>query len=287
MPEGHTIHRVVVDQSPALAGRTVAVSSPNGRFSSGAAALDGRTLESMDAWGKHLFYFFEGRRVLHVHLGMDGRFHHHRTGADLLPRRSSSVWLRVSGPELTFDLSSPRVCELIDEVHQHGMVAGLGPDPIRSDSDGASFVPRMRADERPIGAALLDQSLIAGVGSVYRAEILFALGVHPERPASTLTEDVCSRLWDTAARMLRAGVRDRGRIITVDPRDFKVRDRRQTYVYGQRMCAHCGSPVRRWDLLGREAWACETCQPLHDPDRHPAGPSSSASRSPDPRRRPH
>ena len=261
MPEGHTIHRKVVDQAPALVGRSLAVSSPNRRFSSGATALDGRTLERMDAWGKHLFYFFEGRRVLHVHLGMDGRFRHHRTRLELAPPPARSVWVRVSGPELSFDLSTPKVCELIDEVHQRRIVAALGPDPIRDDSDGASVRSRLEGYSGPIGAALLDQSLVAGIGNVYRAEILFSLGIHPERPAATVNDEEWARIWDTSVRMLRAGVRDHGRIITVDRRDFKVRDRRQTYVYGQKMCAHCGSPIRKWDLFGRDAWACETCQP--------------------------
>ncbi len=113
--------------------------------------------------------------------------------------------------------------------------------------------------------ALLDQSLVAGIGNVYRAEILFAHGMHPERPAWSITSGEWDALWRTAVRMLRAGVRDRGEIITVDRRDFKVRDRRRTYVYGQRMCARCGSSIRKWDLLGRDAWACETCQPRWAP----------------------
>lgn len=260
MPEGHTIHRKVVDQAPALVGRALSVSSPNGRFPSAAADLDGRTLQSMDAWGKHLFYFFTERRVLHVHLGMDGRFRHHRVPPDRLAPPSRSVWLRVAGPELAFDLSTPKVCQVIDVVHQRRIVAGLGPDPIRTDSDCSVAVERLGSYAGPIGVALLDQSLVAGIGNVYRAEILFALGIHPERPAAALTAEEWAAIWDTSVRMLRAGVRDHGRIVTVDRRDFKVRDRRQTYVYGQKMCAHCGSRIRKWDLLGREAWACETCQ---------------------------
>lgn len=261
MPEGHTIHRKVVDQAPALVGHELAVTSPNGRFASGANRLDGQLLESMDAWGKHLFYSFAGRKVLHVHLGMDGRFRHHRVPPQKAPPPGRSVWLRAAGPELTFDLSTPKVCELIDPVHQRRIVTSLGPDPVRDDADAARAVSRLGAYDGPVGVALLDQSLVAGIGNVYRAEILFALGIHPERPAASITGEQWSRIWQTARQMLRAGVQAQGRIITVDRRDFKVRDRRQTYVYGQRMCAHCGSTVRKWDLAGRDAWACETCQP--------------------------
>ncbi|HET6965750.1 MAG TPA: DNA-formamidopyrimidine glycosylase family protein [Acidimicrobiales bacterium] len=262
MPEGHTIRRKVVDQAPHLVGHRLRASSPSGRFAPGAAAIDGRVLETIDAWGKHLFYFFGGRRVLHVHLGMDGRYRHHRLPPERVPPPRRTVALRVTAPGMTFDLSSPKVCQVIDVVHQRRIVGNLGPDPLRPDADSDAVLPRLAAYDGPIGVALLDQSLIAGIGNVYRAEILFALGIHPERAAATITREEWSSLWDTSVRMLEAGVRDRGEIITVDPRDFKVRDRRSTYVYGQRICAHCGFPVRHWDLQGREAWACENCQPL-------------------------
>ena len=267
MPEGHTIRRKVVDQAPLLVGRHLAAGSPNHRFESGAAALDGRLLERMDAWGKHLFYFFEGRRVLHVHLGMDGRFRHHRGPAPDARPAGRSTWLRVSAPDLTFDLSTPKVCRVIDELHQRALVSRLGPDPLRGE-DGMAALPRVRASGLPIGVALLDQSLVAGIGNVYRAEILYACGVHPERPAATIDEAEWARMWSTTTRLMTAGVRDRGEIRTVEGRDLRVRDRRRVYVYGQRMCAHCGSPVRSWDLAGRVSYACETCQPRwEDPGR--------------------
>ena len=261
MPEGHTIHRQVVDQAPALVGHYLSVGSPSRRLSSVSGAVDGRLLESMEAWGKHLFYFVEGRRVLHVHLGMDGRFRHHRSGPEQLPRPPRSVDLRVSGPAFGFDLTHPKVCQVVDVLNQRAVVARLGPDPIRCDHDGGRVLPRLAGYDGPIGAALLDQSVVAGIGNVYRAEILFARRMHPERPAASVTADDWAGLWAAAVSMLRAGVRDRGQIITVDRRDLRVRDRRRTYVYGQRMCARCGSPVRRWDLQGRDARACETCQP--------------------------
>lgn len=272
MPEGHTIHRKVVDQSPWLVGHPLVATSPNRRFESGAAGLDGRLLESMEAWGKHLFYFFEGRRVLHVHLGMDGRFRHHRSAAAADAPAGRNVWLRMAAPALTVDLSTPKVCQVIDAVHQRRIVARLGPDPIRSDDDGGAVLGRLATYDGPIGVALLDQSLVAGIGNVYRAEILFLAGIHPLRPAPSIEEPEWKQLWELSVRLLRKGVADRGEIITVDRRrDFKVRDGRDKYVYGQRQCVHCGSPVRRWDLAGRVAYACETCQPPW-----PAGPLTRA-----------
>jgi endonuclease-8 len=252
MPEGHSIHRVVVDQAPHLVGLELRVSSPNRRFESGASELDGRRLEAMDAWGKNLFYFFAGRRVLHVHLGMDGRFRRQPGPVSLL---------RVTGGDFGFDLARPKVCRLIDEVHQRRIVSSLGPDPIRTE-DATGRAEALRGRPGTVGEALLDQSLLAGIGNVYRAEILFACGIHPERAAASITDPEWEAVWSAAVRMLRAGVADRGRIVTVDRRDTRVRDGRSVYVYGQRACARCGSPVRSWDLGGRVAYACETCQPL-------------------------
>ena len=74
MPEGHTIHRAARDQRPMLAGRTLAVASPQGRFAAGAALLDGSACRAIEAYGKHLLYDFEGERTLHVHLGLFGSF---------------------------------------------------------------------------------------------------------------------------------------------------------------------------------------------------------------------
>jgi endonuclease-8 len=260
VPEGHTIRRKVVDQEPWLVGRALAVVSPNRRFESGAAALDGLRLERMDAWGKNLFYFFPGRRVLHVHLGMDGRFSHHRLPAAGLPPPSRDELLRVTGPELSFDLRRPKICRLLDEVHCRRIVSRLGPDPLRRDADLAEAARRLRLSPASIGAALLDQSVVAGIGNVYRAEILFSCAVHPDRPAATVGDEEWSRMWDCASRLLASGVEHRGEIVTVDPREPAARGERKTYVYGQRVCARCAGPVRRWQQAGRVCFACEACQ---------------------------
>jgi endonuclease-8 len=235
MPEGHTIRRQVVEQAPRLVGRRLSVSSPNRRFESGAARVDGLVLEDLDAWGKHLFYFFGPRAVLHVHLGMQGSFGR---------RPSPAAWVRLAGPELAVDLLHPKTCELIDAVHQRAIVGRLGPDPIRVDDDGGRLAARLAAYPGPIGVAVLDQSVVAGIGNIYRAEILHAAGVHPDRPAGSVTPDEARSIWEAAARMLRAGV-------SAEPR---------TAVYRRRRCGTCGGPVRSWRLVGREAWACESCQ---------------------------
>lgn len=257
MPEGHTIHRLARDHARALAGQKLQVSSPQGRFAAGAAVLDGLELLGTEAWGKHLFYRFAEARILHVHLGLYGKFWPFTPPAGPTHRQ---VRLRITGDIRGFDLTGPTACEVTGPVERELIVGRLGPDPIRTDADGGSVLPKLARRRSSIGAAIMDQTVVAGVGNVYRAEALFVNGIHPARPAHTVTPEEWSALWATLVRMLRHGVRAR-QIITVDPDDAAVTDGRTRYIYRQDHCARCQSPVRRWDLAGRWAYACETCQP--------------------------
>lgn len=258
VPEGHTIHRLARDHTKALRHQVLGVSSPQGRFDAGAALLDGTQLDAIEAWGKHLFYRFEGERILHVHLGLYGKFWPFTPPAPATTHRQ--VRLRLVGPTAGFDLTGPTACEVLDPEQRQAIVDRLGPDPIRTDADGGLVLPKLARRRGPIGVAVMDQSVVAGVGNVYRAESLYVHGIHPARPANTVTPEEWEPLWDTLVRMLRAGVKAR-RIVTVDPHDPTVLDGRTRYVYKQDDCARCHGPIRRWDLAGRWAYACETCQP--------------------------
>ncbi|MCU4185078.1 hypothetical protein K6U06_11955 [Acidiferrimicrobium sp. IK] len=257
MPEGHTIHRIARDHTQAFQGHALGVTSPQGRFAKGAALLDGTVLEAIEAWGKHLFYHFAGERILHVHLGLYGKFWPFAPPA---PETHHQVRVRLTGPDAGFDLTGPTACELLEPPEREAIVARLGPDPIRTDADGGRVVAKLARRRGPIGVAVMDQSVVAGVGNVYRAESLFVHGIHPSRPANTLGAAEWDPLWATLVRWLRAGVEER-RIVTVDPDDASVRDGRTRYVYKQDSCARCGTGIRRWDLSGRWAYACERCQP--------------------------
>ena len=262
MPEGHTIHRAARDQSRLLAGSRVTASSPQGRFASGAALLDGFVLTGIDAYGKHLLYRFDDGPLLHVHLGLFGRFTTHRGDA---PPPRGAIRLRLEGGDCAVDLRGPTACDLIDPDDEARLIARLGPDPLRSDADPERAYARITKSSRPIGALLLDQSVIAGVGNVYRAEVLFVLGIHPARPGRDITREEFDAIWSTVSQMLRDGVRA-GRIITVRPEDAegvprsRLRRGERTYVYRQSACRRCGSGVKSWDMSGRRAWACPTCQ---------------------------
>jgi endonuclease-8 len=262
VPEGHTIHRLAIDHRSDFAGRPVSVSSPQGRFAEAAARLDERVLEDVDAYGKHLFYDFGAGDLVHVHLGLFGKFYRHPPPP---PAPRDTVRLRMSGLDATVDLIGATECALVDPAVRDAILDRLGPDPLRKDADPDQAWRKLQRRKTPIGAALMDQSVLAGIGNVYRAEILNVYGVHPEAPANSVTRDQFDSMWATLVGWLRHGVKDQV-IITVDPKLLgkprsRIKRREALWVYKQDRCRRCGTEVRRWDLAGRWAYACETCQP--------------------------
>jgi len=263
VPEGHTIHRLARDLAADLAGAPVRASSPQGRFTGGADAVDGRRLERADAHGKHLFLQHEADLVVHVHLGLYGTF---RRFVLPLPPPVGALRLRIEGQEAGWDLRGATACELLDPAGVTAIAARLGPDPIRRDADPERAWAALQRRRSTIGQALMDQSVLAGVGNVYRAEVLFAFGIHPLAAANQVERPVWDAMWAWLVQAMRRGVKER-RIVTVDPREVgKPRSRltvaESRYVYKQATCLRCGFPVRRWDLAGRWVYACECCQPL-------------------------
>ena len=128
MPEGHTIHRAARLQNALLGGQALTARSPQGRFTDGAAQLDGRRLVRVEAHGKHLLYEFEDAIWLHVHLGLFGRI---RTGTGSVPVPRGAVRLELSCTDGWAALSGPTVCEVIDGRARRRLVARIGPDPLR------------------------------------------------------------------------------------------------------------------------------------------------------------
>jgi endonuclease-8 len=267
MPEGHTIHELARDHRRLLAGRRLAVSSPQGRFAAGAAILDGQRLDRVEAAGKHLFYEWSGGEVLHVHLGLFGRFLLHRGEP---PPAIGAIRLRLSAgdderPVVTLDLRGPTECAIGTPDDRDAILARLGPDPLRAAAKPEQFFARAGRTSRAVGAVLLDQSVIAGLGNVYRSEVLFVCGIDPRRAARDLSDAELRCIWDTARSMLRKGVRDK-RIVTVDPSELEVGDgqgpRRgeTTYVYHRPVCLRCGSDIERFELGNRMSYACPRCQ---------------------------
>lgn len=263
MPEGHTIHRLAREHNAAFARRPVRLSSPQGRFATDAALLDGRVLERVRPYGKHLFYEFAGHDVVHVHLGIYGVFEPH---ARPFPAPRGAVRLRMHNDDALVDLRGPTVCARISPDERDAILARLGPDPLDPKADRERLWRKVSRRPTPIGTLLLDQSALAGVGNVYRAEALFVLGIAPHRPANTLTREEFDALWDTLVRMLRYGLRI-GRIVTTDPADRDRRsgrpsdaDRHYLWRRTDLPCRRCGTPIRTEVLGARNAFWCPSCQ---------------------------
>jgi len=268
MPEGHTLYRLATDLTAAFAGSRVRVSSPQGRFATDAATLDGATLVGAESTGKHLFVEFDGARYVNVHLGLIGSFDVHAGVAD---PPVGQVRLRIRNETAYADLRGAIVCELVGPERRAQVLAGLGPDPLRPDADPDRAWQRVRRSGRPIGDLLLDQSIVAGVGNVYRAEVLFRQRIHPERPGSTLRVGQWRSIWEDLVALMAEGVR-LGRIDTVRPEHTPEAMGRaarkddhggEVYVYRRtgQPCLVCDRPVRTVVLAGRNSFWCSRCQP--------------------------
>ncbi len=262
MPEGHTIHRLARRHARLLVGQRVAADSPQGRFEDGAAVLDGRVLESTDAWGKHLFHRYDDL-WLHVHLGLYGKF---RDGALPAPPPRGALRLRLVGEESWLELRGPTACELMTDAERRAVLDRLGPDPLRRRPDVDAFVDRVARSRAPIGRMLMDQAVIAGVGNVYRAEVLFRQRLDPFLPGRQVEQATVLAIWDDLVGLLRAGVRA-GRIVTTHPEDRERpagRARRvdSHYVYGRAAlpCRVCGTPVMDALVAARRLFWCPVCQ---------------------------
>ncbi|MEM1050061.1 MAG: DNA-formamidopyrimidine glycosylase family protein [Pseudomonadota bacterium] len=265
MPEGHTIHREARDQKPMLAGRGVVVSSPQGRFADGARRLDGRTCKAVEAFGKHLVYRFEAGDHLHVHLGLFGRIRKAKRPENE-PR--GAVRVRLMSDTHVVDINGPTICEILDEPGLAALLARIGPDVLRPDADPDRAFARISKSRAPIGRLIMDQSVMAGIGNIYRTEILWRQGVHPDVPGRAVDRAVFDRLWADAQRLLRIGVTRRA-IVTVEEALAKSGRRRKGErfnIFGKETCPACAGPVMKFDIAGRRAFACETCQPVPDPD---------------------
>ena len=213
MPEGHALHRLATLHQRRYAGGTVRVSSPQGRFAREAALVDNRTLLRVEAHGKHLLHVFGPDAIVHVHLGLYGRFEEWE-----LPETEpvGQVRMRLVGQSHFTDLRGPTRCEVLTEDEVAALHARLGPDPLRDDADPERAWARLSRSRAPIALALLDQSVLSGVGNAYRAELLFRHGVPPLRESRLIDRELWSRLWTDLVALMRVGERT-GRIDTVRP----------------------------------------------------------------------
>lgn len=275
MPEGHTLHRLARLHTRYFAGGPVRVSSPQGRFVDH-VVVDGRYFDHATATGKHLFHHYEGGLAVHIHLGLYGFFDTHlvEDGAEP-PAPVGQVRMRVGGsgeaarggPAHVVDLRGPTRCEVVDDDGVANVRDRLGPDPLDPDADPERAWARIRRSSRPIGALLMDQKVLAGVGNVYRAEVLFRAGIDPFRPGTAMREAEFRAMWDDLVALMAVGV-DTGAIHTIrdehDHGDLPRRgtDRPRNYVYQRDgwECRVCGTEIALQTMEARTLFWCPTCQ---------------------------
>ncbi|MFI9274684.1 Fpg/Nei family DNA glycosylase [Kitasatospora sp. NPDC052896] len=266
MPEGHILHRLAAEHLRAFGGEAVAVASPQGRFAAGAALLDGRVLETAEADGKHLFLGF-GDSWLHVHLGLYGVF---GFGVAPAPAPVGLVRLRLENSAHFADLRGPTTCEVLTPGEKDAVHARLGPDPLRADADPDRAWSRISRSRSTVAALLMDQKVLAGVGNVYRAEVLFRHGISPHRAGRDLTRTEWDAIWADLVALMREGAAI-GRIDTVRPehtpeamnRPPRVDDHGgEVYVYRRaaQPCLVCATEVRTEPHAARNLFWCPNCQ---------------------------
>ena len=183
------------------------------------------------------------------------------------PEPRGAVRLRLAGEHGVADLTGPAACELLDAEGLAAVRRRLGPDPLRDDGDIEVFVAGVRRRRRPIGELLMDQSVISGVGNIFRAETLLRCGVSPFRAGSRLSADRVRSLWRDLVPLMEYGVAT-GFITTVDAADVPDplpegdEEAARWYVYHRtaRPCLRCGAPVRERTVAGRRLFWCAACQ---------------------------
>jgi endonuclease VIII len=244
MPEGDSLHRAA-RRLHVLVGQRVEVETPHPRAAVKGLAerLDGRRLEQVEAVGKNLLLRFEGGLVLRSHLRMKGRWRVERRGA----ARVGRPWLVLRGAEHEAVLWNGAVLEL---VGAGGAGQRLGPDILGEPPDYETMLARLRSDpQRQIGDALLDQRLVAGIGNLWKAEVLWETKVSPWRRLEEVDDAELRAVLEAAHGLMRASLDG-------------PRPARRVYRQAGRPCPRCGATVRSWPQGddARTAYWCPRCQ---------------------------
>jgi endonuclease VIII len=261
MPEGDTIHKAARRIRAVLQGRVpeeIRTPHPRHRADRWPERMAGRTVRTVDAHGKHLFMRFEGDLTLHSHLRMTGSWGVHR-GGERWRRAAHRAWLVLaSGDWEVVEFDGP-LLELMTESRTRfdRRLAALGQDVIgeRFDHDGfLGRLRRLRAEDpaRPLGDALLDQRVVAGIGNVWKAESCFAAGVDPWRPLGQVHDQEAVAVLDFAREHMRR---------SADADGFSTRPQ-AVYKRAGRPCTRCGTLIRRRGQgeNNRLTYWCPGCQ---------------------------
>jgi endonuclease-8 len=292
MPEGNEIHRWAERHATAFVGKIVRVDGPQGRFLD-SDVIDGKKLKRVLAVGKHLGYDFGGDRILHVHLGLRGDFS--EGSGPLLPVKGAlrlRIWNaaavklpaapgaskrhswyssddgsgHVEGGKLAWiELRGPTDCSIFSRAKWALLEKRLGPDPLNGDAPERA-IERIGKSRKAIGELLMDQSVIAGLGNIYRAELLYRARLSPFMAGKDVPAATLRAVWKDAVPLMKAGMADR-RIVTTKVEDRPSGDKKAPkeeahYVYRRngRECFVCGTTIEKKEMAGRNLFWCPVCQ---------------------------
>lgn len=257
MPEGHTIHRAARDHMHLIGGQRVRASSPQGRFKEGAELINGSMCKATEALGKHLLYHFDNGQSVHIHLGLGGYFMLGKMPPE--PPREVTR-LRLESSTGVLDIIGPNTCELIAAEDLEAFRLRYGPDLLAEDPDPQRAISRILKSRAPIARLLMDQKVIAGIGNIYRAEILWLQRINPMTRGVDLNEEVLTDLWNEMRALLQVGVETNSIITTGDYKKAGRNVGERTNIFGKTHCPRCASEISKTTLSGRTLYQCSTCQ---------------------------
>jgi|TARA_B110000305_G_C19303774_1_gene570455 endonuclease-8 len=255
MPEGHTIHRAAHDHRKLFVGFNIAVSSPQGRFNIGAKSINKQQCVAVEAFGKHLLYEFKNNQSLHIHLGLFGRIKRRKLPDEEV---KGEVRVRLVGKTHLIDINGPTICEILNEQAKRKLIGRIGPDLLRKDADPIKFFERISRSRAKIGTLLMDQSVVAGIGNIYRTELLWRQCVHPNKRGQELDRSQLENLWNDARALLEVGVKH-NKIITNFQKAGSV-NTDNLNIYKKKECPRCQGDISKIDISGRKAYFCDFCQ---------------------------
>ncbi len=274
MPEGDTIFRTARTLQKVLAGhRATSFDTAYAHLArvNDDGPIAGRRIERCEAASKHVLIRFEGDLILRTHMRMNGSWHVYRHG-ERWWRGPQAMRVRIDTADWVAVAFDVPVAEFVTakQLASTDPVAALGPDLLQPAFDRDEAMRRVRAaGALPIAQALLDQRLVAGIGNVYKSEVLFLARVHPETPASAVAQDALERMMDLARSLLQANVVDGTPAAIQTYRSLRRTDRRSDpedslWVYSRagRPCRRCGAAIQstKVGLDARATYWCPTCQ---------------------------
>ena len=259
MPEGDTIHRAATRLRAVLAGQIIGRAESKW-LGDGICSLEGRQITKVEARGKHLLIGFDDGRVLHSHMGMTGSWHIYRPGETWQkpPHRAA---ISLECPQVCVVCFTPKLLELLTAtaLRRHEYLQRLGPDLLAEPPRDEEVLSRFRQGNNvPIGQAVMNQTIVSGIGNVYKSELLFQHRLHPKTLVSALTDEQILDLTQSASELMAKNLSGR-------PRTTRhALDGGRFYAYGRsgKPCYVCGTEIEvmRQGDAGRTTYFCPRCQ---------------------------